>query len=112
MSLSCRDMGNDYTFDDPNGVQVRCDVSSMFLTNKTVETAYYFAVERQTSAVVDWIPACLISRSVPAGRTIEVPYTQIIGYKKGCEVLLYWWHCSGTMLAAPGAMKPMLLQTP
>ena len=109
---SCRDIGNDYTYDDMNGVQVRADASSLFLTNRTAETVYYMVVERQTSYLIDWIAGCDVSRSVQSAKTKEIPYSQVTGYKKGCEVVLYWWHCSGTMPARPGGAKTMVFQTP
>jgi hypothetical protein len=94
---SCRDLGNNYTYDDVDGIQVRADVNSMFLTNKTVETVYYFAIEQVTfRQPIDWIPPCYISISVQPGETKEIPYLQVTGYKKGCQVVLLWWHCSET----------------
>jgi len=109
---SCRDLGNDYTYDDVNGLQVRADVNSMFLTNKTTESVYYFAVEQVTFTLIDWIPSCEVNKSIQARATKEIPYSQVTGYKKGCQVVVVWWHCSGTMTYMPGTWRTLVCQTP
>ena len=108
-SLSCGDLGTDYTYDDVYGIQVRADVRSLFLTNKTVETIYYFAIEQVTfRPPIDWIPPCFVSVSVQSGETKEIPYWQITGYKQGCQVVVLWWHCSGTMVS----VRALVCKTP
>ncbi len=110
--VDCRDLGNDYTYDDVNGLQVRADVNSMFLTNKTTETVYYFAVEQVMFTVIDWIPSCEVNKSIQLRATKEIPYSQVTGYKKGSQVVVVWWHCSGTMTYTPGTWRTLVCQTP
>ena len=68
---------------------------SLQLQNSSATPIYYFAVERESTALIDWAvctdaPACA---TVPAhGRTV-VPYDQIVGYAPGeREAIVYWWH--------------------
>jgi hypothetical protein len=37
--------------------------------------------------------------------TKEIPYLQVTGYKRGCQVVLVWWHCSDTW-------RTMVFRTP
>lgn len=66
---------------------------SLLLTNRSDSSLYYFIVERESSALIDWIvcesPSCpgVGPRSAKA-----IPYSQIAGYSDGDrEAILYWW---------------------
>jgi hypothetical protein len=109
---SCRDLGDNYSYDDVNGIQLRADAAGLSLTNKTVETVYYMAVEEVTFTFIDWIMTCETSRSVQSGSTIQIPYSQVTGYKKGCQVVVVWWHCSGTNIYQPGSWRTAVCKTP
>ncbi len=109
---SCRDLGDNYSYDDVNGIQLRADAASLLLTNKTIETVYYMAVEEVTFTFIDWIASCEVSRSVQSGSTIQISYSKVAGYKKGCRVVVVWWHCSGTNIYQPGSWRTAVVQTP
>jgi hypothetical protein len=111
-SIDCHDFGDDFIYNDEEGVQLRAASSSLYVTNNTAETIYYFGVERQTSAVVDWITGCDTKYTVQSRITREIPYSEIVGFKKGCQAFFYWWHCSGTAIDRPGAFRTILFQTP
>jgi hypothetical protein len=78
---------------DPLQVTVRTE--SLRLKNATESAAYYFLVESETSALLDWAPCADPSTCAnvpPRGETI-VPYDEIFGYESGDrEAILYWWH--------------------
>ena len=109
---SCRDLGDNQIYTDADGVTAWGSANSLSIMNTGPESVFYFAVEEGTYAVIDWIQSCSVNRSFPSGTTTEVPYSQIVGYKKGCRVVLCWWHCSGTMIDRPGGIRTMVIQTP
>ena len=80
----------------PTGpLAVSAALPSLRLQNSSAAPIYYFAVERESAALIDWAvctdaPVC---PTVPAhGRTV-VPYDHIAGYAPGeREAIVYWWH--------------------
>jgi hypothetical protein len=64
------------------------------LSNATEKPTFYFIVERETAAVLDFTtcvkgPRC---KSVAPGTTARIPYRQIAGYKPDRkEAIVYWW---------------------
>lgn len=67
--------------------------SSLLLTNRSDSSLYYFIVERESSALIDWIacesPSC---PRVGSHSAKTIPYSQIAGYSDGeREAILYWW---------------------
>jgi hypothetical protein len=64
------------------------------LSNAAEKRTFYFIVERQTAAVMDFAtcvegPDC---KSVAPGTTVRIPYRQIAGYKPDRkEAIVYWW---------------------
>ena len=72
------------------------------LSNAADKPTFYFIVERQTAALLDFV-TCVQGadcKSVAPGKTIRIPYRQIAGYKpQRKEALVYWWR---SVLAATG----------
>jgi hypothetical protein len=72
------------------------------LSNAADKPVFYFIVERQTAALLDFA-TCVQGRdckSVAPGQTVRIPYRQIAGYKpERKEAIVYWWT---TVLAATG----------
>ena len=72
------------------------------LSNAADKPTFYFIVERQTAALLDFA-TCVQGRdcnSVAPGKTVRIPYRQIAGYKPDRkEAIVYWWT---TVLAATG----------
>ena len=64
------------------------------MSNPTDKPTFYFIVERETAAVLDFAtcvqgPRC---KSVAPGTTARIPYRQIAGYKPDRkEAIVYWW---------------------
>lgn len=64
------------------------------LTNRSDATVHFFAAERNTLAVLDWIPcvdpaAC---QGIPPAAILRLPYAGITGYSPGAEeVVVYHW---------------------
>ncbi len=87
-------------------VEVRLADAGMVATNHRPADIYFFLIERETAAVVDWMP-CTEPAACPriaANATLTVPYDSIFGWKGDShEVLFYWWHL---VPAAGGAYRP------
>lgn len=72
------------------------------LSNAAEKPTFYFIVERETAAVLDFTtcvegPDC---KNVAPGKTVRIPYWQIAGYKPDRkEAIVYWWR---TVLAPTG----------
>src|SRR5215208_1204172 len=78
-ALACRD-STDVAQDE---FSIHATGEEVVLTNATEKPTYYFIVERQTAAVLDFAtcvegPRC---KSVAPGSTARIPYRQIAGYK-------------------------------
>jgi len=77
--------------------------SALRITNSSAAPIYYFAVERQSAASVDWGPCTNPSTCasvVAAHAVVQVPFSQIVGYEPGeREAILYWWH----LIPSPGS---------
>jgi hypothetical protein len=64
------------------------------MSNPAEKPTFYFIVERETAAVLDFAtcvkgPRC---KSVAPGTTARIPYRQIAGYKPDRkEAIVYWW---------------------
>jgi hypothetical protein len=110
----CTDMGTNLYYEDPSGVQVVASTSSITIINSSRNAVYYFAIEQNTAAFTDWFGTCTASNEVGEGKTKEVAYLQVTGYREGCTVLLYWWHGipDAENGLRPDAMRVLVVQTP
>jgi len=66
----------------------------VMLSNEADKPTFYFIVERETAALLDFDP-CVKGpdcKSVAPGKTVRIPYRQIAGYKPDRrEAIVYWW---------------------
>ena len=85
--------------------------SSLRIENGTSDPVYYFAVERQTAAAINWAPCVERPQcpSIRAGSAATIALTDVSGFDSTSEeVLVYWWHrIPGTRLlsARPGEIQ-------
>ena len=78
------------------GDEVRVQLTAVGATarNGTPATAYYFVVERETAALINWA-GCTDPDHCPGiapGASVTVPYAQIFGWPGSGELIFYWWH--------------------
>jgi hypothetical protein len=92
--VRCRDVGTETTGD--NGVTILAGRSSVLVTNFTPNKINYFAVEKQSSAFIDWITQCDDGTAILPHHSKEIAYSNILGYHQPCDILFYWWHCVPT----------------
>jgi hypothetical protein len=75
---------------------VTARTAALRLTNRSAETVYFVAAERETFALIDLAyceqPATCTGSQVPAGQSVDVPAAQIAGYRRGAQVLVMHWH--------------------
>lgn len=68
--------------------------------NKINRSIFYFVVERETASRLDWIPVSREENEIKARDGKAIPLEDILGYKKGKEVLFYYWSSTD-----PGSSK-------
>jgi hypothetical protein len=76
-------------------VNVVTGSSSLRIANSTGLPVYYFVVECQLAARINWAPCTDPSRCAAVAPNGEgsVPYDQISGYQAGAsQAIVYWWH--------------------
>jgi hypothetical protein len=108
----CSDLGTDSVYNDPAGLTIVAKQSDISVTNNTADTVHCYVVERQTASLINWAAGCGFN-TVGCNRTREIPYSTVSGYFKGCEALLYWWHCyqatNGEL--QPGPIRAIIVKT-
>jgi hypothetical protein len=114
LCAGCRDDGASYKFDDAHGVQIDASAASLIIRNSTLDTVYYFAVERETATRIDWIPRSDSTNAVKFNSLLVVPYTKVTGYTPKCQILVYLWNGtrSTPFLVRSGSMRSLIVQTP
>ena len=86
--------GGDSTAPSGDQLTIHTTGEEVVLSNPAERPAFYFIVERETAAVLDFAtcvegPRC---KSVSPGTTARIPYRQIAGYKPDRkEAIVYWW---------------------
>lgn len=94
LSNSCS-IPNLYENDD---IFVTKEQLKLRITNNSNETIYYFVVEQETAAVINWAPS-LNGPSIQSGQYTIVQYSDIYvaenqAVKKGSKVIIYYWTSS------------------
>ncbi len=89
-------------------VEAKVNEKELEVHNNLNGSIYYFAVERGTAAVISWAPLSEERNEVKARHTRKISLDDIIGYKKGKEILFYYW-----AQKEPGSddIKNMVIQT-
>jgi hypothetical protein len=109
----CSDLGTDSVYYDPAGLTIVAKQCALSVTNNTADTVHYYVVERQTASLINWAAGCGTINAVGRNRTREIPYSTVSGYYKGCELLVYWWHCyqatNGEL--QPGPIRAIIVKT-
>ncbi len=73
----------------------------MRIINSSNAPIYYFVVERQSAALINWAPCTdpVACPKVEAHSAATVPFSRIAGYEPGeQEAILNWWR----LVPAPG----------
>jgi hypothetical protein len=85
----------------PQGIQagyvtVTATSAGLKLTNQTEKPVYTFAVERNTSALVDWVPCTYFGNcgdGLAPGATTTIPWEKVVGWKpEAREYVVSWYH--------------------
>jgi hypothetical protein len=89
-ALAC----GDSTAQSEDEFTAQANGEEVMLSNEAHQPTFYFIVERETAALLDFDP-CVQGpdcKSVPPGKTVRIPYRQIAGYKTDRkEAIVYWW---------------------
>ena len=111
---ACTDFGTNIRLTDPGGMSVLAGEHGIDAENKSTTRMHLFVVSQDIASLIDWAPICSEENAIEVGRRVDVPYDRIIGYEKGCIVVVYWWHpvrvSGGT--AKPDSIRIIHLKTP
>lgn len=72
---------------------VRREAGALMLVNGASSAVFYFAVERESAAAIDWFP-CVEDpcHSVAAQSSRSVPDAEIVGFEPGeAAAIVYYW---------------------
>ena len=75
---------------------VRWDAEVVTVNNEGMDTVFHFTVESETAALLDWVPCYdpdpASCPQIAPGDTLEMPYSDIIGYEAGDSLAYFhWW---------------------
>jgi len=63
------------------------------IKNSTTSDIAYFAVDQNILAVLTWAPICGDDNEIPAGQSIIVETSSILGYGTGNIINVNYWTC-------------------
>ena len=92
-------------------VEVEATVQqSVRMSNETSAPIYYFAVECDAAALINWAPCTdpATCRGIQPGQSRLIPFSEIGLYTPAAEAaLVYWWHLvpSGGGTFAPDSIR-------
>jgi len=71
-------------------------ISGIKIENMTSETIAYFAMEESVMARIDWEgPSCNWQIKLKSYKQVVVDSTEIMGYRKNKNIIIYYWSCPG-----------------
>lgn len=65
---------------------------TFIIKNNLPFDVYFFAVDQETSYVIDWIPVESDANRVKAGSFRKFPTDVIVGYTQGKTAIAYFWN--------------------
>lgn len=83
----------------PEAVTAKADPMEFEILNDRSQPIYYSIVETERSHLMDFADPCRrdIPPNLPAKSTLTIPYTEIQGFNKNAEsVLFFWTDCQGS----------------
>lgn len=89
---ACTDFGTNIRLTDPGGMCVLAREHGIEAENRSATRMHFFVVAQDIASLIDWAPFCSDENAIDVGRRVDVTYDHIIGYSKGCIVVMYWWH--------------------
>ncbi|MDN5204879.1 hypothetical protein QQ008_26040 [Fulvivirgaceae bacterium BMA10] len=96
----------------PGDLEVSSHDKVLKIHNRFESEIYYFVVERNTAALINWVPRVgKNSPFVESGKTVEVNFESILGYKDDAEeAIVYYWiaiHQKGSLV--PGNVHSIIV---
>lgn len=78
-----------------HGVRISSSSDKLTISNYTHEKIYYFVVEQQILAVLEWSPS-ISEPSIKSRESLKIPFSEILNGKTepvqpGDKVVAYWW---------------------
>lgn len=82
--------------------------NGILVSNKTNKPVYYFAVEAETAAVINWAPVSRDENKIESGSNKFIPFSDIYGFEEGDEILFYYWQTDDP---SPNDIQNLLIDT-
>lgn len=86
--------GREIVFDEEGFRVERSVPAALTLINGTPERVFYFVVDQETLALINWAP-CIDPHQcvgIDPGERVQVSYAQIAGYQPGSgAAVVFWW---------------------
>ncbi len=85
--ISCSDHPADVK---PGDIQIEATETALKVLNGGERAIYYFAVERNLAARINWAPVSEKENEIKAGQSKQILFEDM-GVKQGDQVLFYYW---------------------
>lgn len=98
---------------DPNPITVSQVGEQLNLLNNTSDTLYYFLVDQNTLAVINWAPSVNDNQeNIDPNGQARIPLTEVTGYSTETEVIVvyYWRAIMENDELAPGPVDHILFE--
>lgn len=86
--IGCSDNPYNFETEDIEGIVIG---EKLKVSNKSDRSIYYFAVEQETAALIDWIAISREENEIKAKDAKDILFEDVIGYEKGAKIILYYW---------------------
>lgn len=109
LALVAAGCSSDLSHFESGAVEGRVPDSSLVISNKGPDPIYYFAIERGAAAFTLWVPESGDDNKIGARKTRAIALADIHAYKKGKEILFYYWTSQDP---GPGDVRSLVIDTP
>ncbi len=67
------------------------------ITNHSPVPVYYFVVERNAAALINWAKSCSDQNKIDASGSVTIDLGSIYGYTADSELIVHWWRDCSTL---------------
>lgn len=86
--ISCSDNPLAFKSDE---IDVLVSKNKMTIINKTENPIFYFVVERETAAAINWVPISSSENEIIPQQNKQLNLNDVFGFKAGRQIIVYYW---------------------
>ncbi len=105
--ISCSDDSDNIIGYGNNEITGLIKDNNLVITNYSYVPIYYFAVEREVTALIKWAPICKDENKINPKQSRKIELDDIPGYMKGRQILVFYWN---TLEPTSESIKNILVQ--